>query len=72
VLGFYFMIAPSTADADSYGDLARAYLCAEPDPTLTFRWFPVAELTSAIRPSFLATALRDLPIQPTLIAHESR
>jgi ADP-ribose pyrophosphatase YjhB (NUDIX family) len=71
-LGLYFLIAPSPADADRYGDLTRAYHCAEPDSTLTFRWFSVAELTNVIRPSFLATALRDLPTQPTLIAHESR
>jgi ADP-ribose pyrophosphatase YjhB (NUDIX family) len=71
-LGLYFLIAPRQADADRYGDLARAYPCAEPDSTLTFRWFPVATLSSVIRPTFLATALRDLPTQPTLIAHEGR
>jgi ADP-ribose pyrophosphatase YjhB (NUDIX family) len=71
-LGLYFLIAPSAADTDRYGDLTRAYLCAEPDSTLTFRWFPIAALSGVIRPTFLAAALLELPTQPTLIAHEGR
>lgn len=71
-LGLYFEIAPSPADAARYGDLARVYPCAEPDSTLSFRWFPLNALFGVIRPTFLAAALRDLPTQPTLIAHEGR
>lgn len=71
-LGLYFLIAPSSADAARYADLDRVYPCAEPDSTLSFRWFPLDALAGVIRPSFLAAALRDLPGQPTLIAHEGR
>lgn len=71
-LGLYFLITPSPADTDRYGDLARAYPCAEPDSTLTFRWFSVSELAGVIRPTFLADALRQLPDQPTMIVHDGR
>jgi ADP-ribose pyrophosphatase YjhB (NUDIX family) len=68
-LGLYFLVAPSPADAARYSDLARVYPCAEPDSSLTFRWFPLEALFGVIRLTFLA-ALRDLPAQPTLVTHE--
>ncbi len=71
-LGLYFLVRPSVADAARFGDLARAYPCAEPDSHLSFRWFPLEALAGVIRPAFLAAALSDLPEQPTLITHEGR
>ncbi len=71
-LGLYFLVRPSAGALARYGDLARTYPCAEPDSTLTFRWFPVGDLAGIIRPSFLVAALRDLPEQPMLITHEGR
>jgi ADP-ribose pyrophosphatase YjhB (NUDIX family) len=71
-LGLYFLIAPSPADAARYADLGQVYPCAEAHSTLTFRWFPLDALSGVIRPTFLAAALRDLPAQPTIIAHEGR
>lgn len=71
-LGLYFLVCPGADDAARYSDLARVYPCAEPDSSLSFRWFPLAELVGVIRPTFLAAALCDLPEQPALITHEGR
>lgn len=71
-VGLYFLLTPTQDDAARYAGLTRVYPCAEPDSTLTFRRFPVDALAGVIRPTFLATGLRDLPTQPTLIAHEGR
>jgi ADP-ribose pyrophosphatase YjhB (NUDIX family) len=71
-LGLYFLVVLSSTDAARYGDLARVYPCAEPDSTLSFRWFPLTALAGVIRPTFLAAALTDLPSHPTLISHEGR
>ena len=71
-LGLYFLVRPSPDALARYGDLERVYHCAEPDSTLTFRWFPLATLDGVICPTFLAAALGDLPEQPTLITHLSR
>lgn len=69
-LGLYFLVRPTDAAAARYGDLTRVYPCAEVDSTLSFRWFPLASLGGVVRPSFLATALSDLPEQPTIITHQ--
>jgi ADP-ribose pyrophosphatase YjhB (NUDIX family) len=71
-LGLYFLVRPSPGALARYGDLTRVYPCAEPDSTLTFRWFPLTTLDGVIRPSFLAAALCDLPEQPTIITHHGR
>ena len=71
-LGLYFLVRPGPDAIARYGDLARVYPCAEPDSTLSFRWFPLEALAGVIRPSFLARALLDLPAQPALITHEGR
>lgn len=71
-LGLYFLVRPSARAAIRYADLARVYPCAEPDSTLSFRWFPLAALAGVIRPAFLASALLDLPEQPTIITHNGR
>lgn len=71
-LGLYFLITPSPDDAARYADLSRVYPCAEADSTLTFRWSPLDALASVIRPTFLASALRDLPHALVLITHEGR
>lgn len=71
-LGLYFLMRPGQSDAARYGDLARAYPCAEPDSSLTFRWFPLPRLDGVIRPTFLAHALLDLPGEPALLTHDGR
>jgi hypothetical protein len=55
-------------------DTSRDHPCAEPDSTLRFRWFALADLpaTRPIRPTFLNTALLDLPEAPRLITHNGR
>lgn len=70
-LGLYFLVTPTQADAERLGDKTRDHPCAEPDSTLTFRWFRLAELpaTQPIRPTFLNTALLALPTTPRLITH---
>ncbi|HEU0027537.1 MAG TPA: NUDIX domain-containing protein [Ktedonobacterales bacterium] len=69
-LGLYFIVRPGPGALARYADLTRVYPCAEPDSTITFRWFPLAELAGVIRPTFLASALRDLPEHPTIITHQ--
>ena len=73
-LGLYFLVTPTAADVARLGDTKRAYACAEPDSTLTFRWFALADLptTFPIRPTFLNSALLDLPSTPRLITHNGR
>lgn len=71
-LGLYFLVHPGPDARARYGDLARVYPCAEPESPLSFRWFPLEALAGIIRPSFLASALLDLPAQPALITHEGR
>ena len=73
-LGLYFLVHPTHADTERLRDKTRDHPCAEPDSTLTFRWFRLAELPDAqpIRPTFLNSALLDLPITPQLITHNGR
>ncbi len=73
-LGLYFLVTPTAADVARLGDITREYACAEPDSTLAFRWFALADLPTLrpIRPTFLNTALLDLPTTPRLITHNGR
>lgn len=70
--GLYFLLEPPPDEAKRFADLAREYSCAEPDSTLSFRWFPLDTLAGVIRPSFLARALCHLPAEPALISHDGR
>ncbi len=73
-LAFYFLVRPTEADVARLGDTTREQLCAEPDSTLTFRWFPLAELprTRPVVPPLLNTALLDLPMTPHLVTDDRR
>lgn len=73
-LGLYFLVTPTVADVARLGDTTREHACAEPDSTLTFRWFALADLPTLrpIRPTFLNTALLDLPSAPRLITHDGK
>jgi ADP-ribose pyrophosphatase YjhB (NUDIX family) len=69
-----FLVTPGAEDAERLADKTRDHPCAEPDSTLRFRWFPVAELpqTCVMRPDFLNSALLDLPTTPQIITHDAR
>ncbi len=73
-LGLYFLVSPTPADLARLGDTSRDHPCAEPDSTLTFRWFALADLptTRPILPPFLNTALLDLPSAPQLVSDNRR
>ena len=73
-LAFYFLVRPTDADVARLGDTMREHPCAEPDTTLTFRWFPLAALpeTRPLLPPLLNTALLDLPATPQLITDDRR
>jgi len=69
-IGLYYLMAPE--DPTPLADKALTYPCHEPDSHLFFRWFPLATLeTTAIKPDFLYTGLRDLPTTTRhLVLHE--
>lgn len=73
-LCFCFLVTPGAEDATRLADKTRDHPCAEPDSTLRFRWFPVAELpqTRVMRPNFLNSALLDLPATPQIITYDDR
>jgi ADP-ribose pyrophosphatase YjhB (NUDIX family) len=73
-LGFYFLMTPGQADTDRLCDKRRDHPCAEPETTLRFRWFPLAEVAAGvlILPTFLNAALQDLPSEPRIITHDAR
>ena len=70
-LGLYFLVTPSAEAADRLADKTRDHPCAEPDSTLNFRWFSLAELPTAqpMRPRFFNSALLSLPTTPQMITH---
>lgn len=67
-----FLVTPGAADVARLADKSREHACAEPDSSLRFRWFRLADLpaTQHMRPTFLNRALLDLPATPTLITHD--
>jgi len=73
-LGFYFAVTPPAADAARLADKLREHPCAEPDSELSFRWFRLADLPAIcpIRPTFLNSALLNLPATPQIITHHGR
>lgn len=73
-LCFCFSVTPGVADVARLADKTRDHPCAEPDSTLRFRWFPVAELpqTRVMRPDFLNSALLDLPKTPQIVTYDDR
>lgn len=70
-LGLYFLVTPNADDVARLRDKTRDHPCAEPDSTLRFRWFRVAELsiTRPVRPTFLNDALLSLPTTPQIATH---
>lgn len=73
-LAFYFLVRPTAADVARLGDTTRDQPCVEPESTLTFRWFPLADLprTRPVLPPLLNTALLDLPMTPQIITDDRR
>lgn len=67
-----FLVTPGVADVARLADKRCDHPCAEPDSSLRFRWFRLAELpaTQVMRPTFLNRALLDLPATPMLITHD--
>ena len=73
-LGLYFLVTPGSIDAMRLKDKSRDHPCAEPDSTLRFRWFRLADLPAIrpILPTCLNSALLSLPTTPQIITHHGR
>lgn len=72
-LAFYYKVDLTDETHELLQDKARIYPGIEDDVELIYQWFPIAQLEGErFFPSFLRTALQELPLTTQHVVHRDR